>query len=423
MKLLCLFLLVSGLLFAQPNPIDEGEEAAAEGFLELFGTSSPPTTSIGTGLVHYILSGIGYGNFAIPFAVSQTSPVLTGSATFPYTAVYPLVAPFYNQFPNGEVKYNPLFRSRSAAAVHLDLTTVQPVAPPDPQMIFLDGSGSTSSIIAIDLTTLTAVSHVVVPSIVGPFGIRPSATGSPNEVWVLNSGFELSSGLNEVSVVNLGAQSLLTNIVTSSIQAAVPMGIVFTNDGATAFEALKYDSPDSAGNNGALLVFDAVDRTLTSTMLLKFVPTALLMAPDGLTAYILSNTGTITYYDVLSGTSDLTVSTYPPGSDAGYPGASSAVYIHPDGTRLFWNVGVYLTVFDLTTRQVTNQFNSGLPTTVGRTFSLSQDGGRAYFSDQQGDVAILDTYYGTVLASFIAGASTSNAGAATSVFGGPPIAP
>ena len=55
-------------------------------------------------------------------------------------------------------------------------------------------------------------------------------------------------------------------------------------------------------------------------MLLKFVPAALLMAPDGLTAYILSNTGTITYYDVLSGTSDLTVSTYPPGSNAGYPG-------------------------------------------------------------------------------------------------------
>jgi hypothetical protein len=194
------------------------------------------------------------------------------------------------------------------------------------------------------------------------------------------------------------------------------MGIVFTNDGATAFEALKYDSPDSAGNNGALLVFDAVNRTLTSTMLLKFVPTALLMAPDGLTAYILSNTGMITYYDVLSGTADLSVSTYPPGSNAGYPGAGSAVYIHPDGTRLFWNVGVYLTVFDLTTRQVTNQFNSGLPTTVNRTFSLSQDGGRAYFSDQQGDVAILDTYYGTVLASY-------NAGAATSIFGGPPIAP
>ena len=76
-----------------------------------------------------------------PFAVGQRlSPVLTGSATFPYSAVYPLVAPFYNQFPNGEVKYEPPVRSRSAAAVHLDLTTVQPVAPPDPQMIFLDGS-------------------------------------------------------------------------------------------------------------------------------------------------------------------------------------------------------------------------------------------------------------------------------------------
>ena len=84
----------------------------------------------------------------------------------------------------------------------------------------------------------------------------------------------------------------------------------------------------------------------------------------------------------------------------------TVAWLREDGTRLFWNVGVYLTVFDLTTRQVTNQFNSGLPTTVGRTFSLSQDGRRAYFSDRQGDVAILDTYYGTVLASYNAGAAT-----------------
>ena len=77
---------------------------------------------------------------------------------------------------------------------------------------------------------------------------------------------------------------------------------------------------------------------------------------------------------------------------------------------------MYLTVFDLTTRQVTNEFNSGLPTTVGRTFSLSQDGAKAYFSDPLGDVAVLDTYYGTILAAY-------NTGTAVSVFAGPPIAP
>jgi hypothetical protein len=141
------------------------------------------------------------------------------------------------------------------------------------------------------------------------------------------------------------------------------------------------------------------------------------MAPDGSTAYVAgSSGGTLTYYDVLSGTADLTVQTYAPGSEYGYPGTGTALFIHPDGTRLFWNVGVYLITFNLTTHTVTNVFNSGLPTTVGRTFTLSQDGRKAFFSDPLGDVAILDTLYGYQVATY-------NTGAATSVFGGPPVAP
>ena len=91
--------------------------------------------------------------------------------------------------------------------------------------------------------------------------------------------------------------------------------------------------------------------------------------------------------------------------------------IHPDGTRLFWNVGVNLVTFDLTTRKVTNQVNSGLSTSVSHIFSLSQDGELAFFSGLDGNVAILDTYDGTVVATF------SNMGFPTSVFGGPPVAP
>jgi hypothetical protein len=420
MKLLCLFLLVSGLLPAQtPWPrIDEGFALGRKLIFQVSQNAS--NDDVFTAFNLRLTNSLGHSRRADILRHVETTqtisatPVVIGTAATDFSAVYPMVAPFYSYFAAPEAIYNPLSRQRSAAAAHAELSTVQPAAPPDPQMIFLDGFGA--GLIAFDMTTLSAVSQTSVPTNTGPFGIRPNATGAANEVWVLNSGFELSSGLNEVSVVDLGSQSLVTNIVTPSIQAAVPVGIVFTNDGATAFEALKYDSPDSSGNNGALVVFDAIGRTVTSTMLLKFVPAALLMSLDGLTAYILSNTGTIVYYDVLSGTADLTVSTYPPGSNAGYPGNGSAVYIHPDGARLFWNVGVYLTVFDLTTRTVTNQFNSGLPTTVGRTFSLSQDGSLAFFSDQQGDVAILDTYYGTILAAF-------NLGTASSIFGGPPMAP
>jgi hypothetical protein len=175
---------------------------------------------------------------------------------------------------------------------------------------------------------------------------------------------------------------------------------VFTNSGATALEAVKYSSPDSSGNQGALLVFDAANRKVTSTLALKDRPTALLMAPDGLTAYLLDDVGTITYYDVFSGTADLTASTYTPGMSGGYPGSSSQVFIHPDGTRLFWNVGVQLDVFDLTTRKITNQFDTGLPTTSAASMQMSQDGSTVWFANALGNVVILDTRYGNILATY-----------------------
>lgn len=418
MKRLLVFSLVSGLLLAQTESAKnvglDPDSVLSELRYEIFSLvakSDSEQADVSRGIfldnllqfVKDVLSALS------PRREDQASPPTT-SVNLPYSPVDSVVAPFYGYYSAEPAIYSPLFRPRSGEGFHAGLTTVQPAPSQDPQMIFLDGF--TNVLVAFDLTTQTTVSSVVVPSTVGPFGIRPSATGASNEVWVANGG----SG---VSVADLRAQSVVATIATPSIPQAVSIatpGIGFTNDGTKAFEAVRYDSADSAGNNGALLVIDAVNRVVTSTLLLKNGPSALLMAPDGLTAYILSSSGTITYYDVLSGTADLTVSTYTPGSNGGYPGAGSAVAIHPDGTRIFWNAGVYLAVFNLTTRSVTNMFNSGLPTTVGRTFSLSQDGGRAYFSDPQGDVAVVDTLNGVILDSY-------NTGAATSIFGGPLIAP
>jgi hypothetical protein len=435
MKVLCFFLLFSGLLSAQnesfpPSPFDglPGDFMALVKYVEVLieASSIEKTTSLtnedtdynptvldsfaSPGNVGFLAFG-GNGQASVKRRSAVPAPI--GSTPFPYSAVDPVIAPFYGSYTDGQTLYVPSYRPGSAM-VASGLTTVQPVAPPDPQMIFLDGLGN--SLIAVDLTTLTVVGQVVVPSTTGPFGIRPSATGSASEVWVLNSGNEVSAGA-EVSIVNVGTQSLVTNILTPSIPpatSAVPTGIVFTNDGAAAFETFKYLSPDSSGNNGALLVFDAVGRTVTSTVPLKYAPTALVMAPDGLTAYILSGNGMITYYDVLSGTADLSVSTYTPGMSGGYPG--NPVFIHPDGTRLFWNVNYLLEVFDLTTRQVTNQFNSGLPSTSAASMTMSQDGGRVYMSNGSGAVVIVDTQYGTVLNSY-------QRSSAVQVFGGPPVAP
>ena len=247
----------------------------------------------------------------------------TESQALAYSAVGAVLNNFDSQYPDGEQWYIPLALPStlpsSGPAVHPALTTLQPVPSPDPQAIFLDGLGN--SLIAVDMTTFAVVGQVVVPSTSGPFGIRPNTTGPSNEVWVANAGFEVAAGA-EVSVVNLGTQTLVTNIPTPSIPAsASPAGIVFTNDGATGFEAFRYSSPDSSGNNGALVVFDAVGRTVFSTFPLKNAPAALVMAPDGLTIYLLSSNGNLTYYDVFSGTADLTVSTVQPGSNLVTPGA------------------------------------------------------------------------------------------------------
>ncbi len=214
-------------------------------------------------------------------------------------------------------------------------------------------------------------------------GIRPATTGPQTEIWL--------ASLGGVTVADFGVQKVVATIPTPSVPVAVtPAAIVFTNDGTTALEAVKFSSPDSAGNQGALLVFDAVGRKLTSTLLLKDRPTALVMAPDSYTR-LLDDVGNIAYYDVLKGTADLTLSRLYARYLAAFNSSSSAVFIHPDGTRLFWNVGVQLSIFDLTTHKVTYVINSGLPSTSGVSMQMAQDGATIWIANATGTVAVYDT--------------------------------
>jgi len=274
------------------------------------------------------------------------------------------------------------------------LTTAQPAIPADPQMILYDGI--TNNIVDLDLTNFTILGQVTIPisAFVSTFGIVPTGSGPENVVWAV-------SPQVGIFVVDVGAQSLSGPIPTPSLSPdnTVPVGIVFSNDGATAFYAASYYTPDSTGNHGALLVYDVASQTLTSTLLLKYAPTALLMAPDGLTAYLLSNTGMITYYDVLSGTADLSLSTYTPGLFGGYPGNAAQVFIHPDGTRLFWGDGKILEVFDLNTHKLINGFNTNLPGAVA-SMQMSQDGSMMWFADSLGNVVILDPRSGVTLGTY-----------------------
>lgn len=306
-----------------------------------------------------------------------------------YSAVEPLIAQLDN-WANGlpeEVQTESLPRR----PLNSSLATIQPTAPADPSTIFLDGLSG--NILQVDLNTGVTLSTVTPPTTaIGPFAIRPTPTLPSIEVWVAN-------GATQVSVLNMTSQTVTANIPTPSIpSSATPVGIVFTNTGNIGLEAFSLSSPDSSGNLGILAVFDAAKRAVSSTFPLKYAPARIVMAPDGLTAYLLSTGGEITYYDVLSGTADLSASTFTPGMDNGYNGVSN-VFVHPDGTRLFWAVGPYVESFDLTARKVTAQFNSGLPTTSAITFGLSQDGADATMSNGQGAAVILDTQYGLIQAS------------------------
>jgi hypothetical protein len=325
------------------------------------------------------------------FAVTASNPCIPirQNATYDFSGVFQLVLElkdWANGQPNRVVYKNRLVPVREAGTPLLP--TEQPVAPPDPSMILLDGLSG--NILQLDLTTATVMSQVAPPQTAnGPLAARPTITGSANEVWVAN-------GWSQVTVLDMSAGTVAANIPTPSVPSgATPAGIVFDNSGEKAFEAFRLSSPDASGNSGLLVVFDAVNRLVTFSLPLKYAPAAFLMAPDGLTAYLLSTRGEITYYDVLSGTADLSASTYTPGFDTGYNGFSN-VFVHPDGTRLFWAVGPNLESFDLTQRKVTAQFSSGLPTTSAITLEVSQNGSFATMSNGQGNGVVLDTHYGII---------------------------
>ena len=81
-------------------------------------------------------------------------------------------------------------RQLSSAAPRPEFTSVPPLTPPDPQMIFLDGLSN--NLLEYDLATQNVTGTVVVPSTTGPLGIRPVSTGAEHEVWTANSGTQVT---------------------------------------------------------------------------------------------------------------------------------------------------------------------------------------------------------------------------------------
>jgi len=80
---------------------------------------------------------------------------------------------------------------------------------------------------------------------------------------------------------------------------------------------------------------------------------------------------------------------------SGFSSLGGKAFIHPDGTRLFWNANTSLFAFDLTKRKL--QVSSGLPSTYAASMQPSQDGSTVWFTNAAGNVSVVDTRYGNIM--------------------------
>ena len=105
------------------------------------------------------------------------------------------------------------------------------------------------------------------------------------KVWMGHAGIG-----NKITVNNLATAKIDAAIPTKLDENAAPIDIVFSNSGSTGYYIVALPFPYVDGIQGTMLIYDADGLTLKSTLPLSVNPTALLMAPDGLTARLSTTT-------------------------------------------------------------------------------------------------------------------------------------
>jgi hypothetical protein len=300
-----------------------------------------------------------------------------------------------------------------------EIKGVPAAASGNPQLIVLNGTGN-NSVFLRDLKTFAASNTVLLPDGMSQtFGVRPVSTGVAREVWTHHS-----------TITGTGGQMLVTDLASGRNAATISINtprnfsadqILFSNSGKTAYVVCREQDADATGDFAALRIFDADARTLKSTARLPLVQVDFaMMAPDGLTIYLIGKGSLgreqITYYDVLSGTAELSVFAQEPL--AGAVGLFNPLFpldkpqLHPDGNRLFIlhnfqvraasiDSAYAVSVFDLAQRKVASKFpltfaNGG----KGRKMELSQDGTQLTILSDKGEVQFMDPISGLVFGGF-----------------------
>jgi len=141
--------------------------------------------------------------------------------------------------------------------------------------------------------------------------------------------------------------------------------VLFSNSGNTAFE-LVHGFEGAEFGTATLHMYDTATRTLKKSLTLPFQPSDALMSPDGSTLYMIglgpAGRIQILYYDLLSGTADLTV-TLPSSVTFQAP-----YRMHPNG-KIYGQATSFragdglggVAVYDPQTRKIVSRFDVGLP--------------------------------------------------------------
>ncbi len=239
-----------------------------------------------------------------------------------------------------------------------------------PELVLLDGK-SNNRMVSVNLWTFAARYSADLPNGIRNFGLRPAPDGGPSpEAWVAHSNIGTL-----FTVVNLDSGAIVGKVPTTL--PGEPRGVVFSNSGNTAFEILDSGTPTPGGT---FVVLDTAARTIKKTLAIPFAPEGILISPDGSTVYVIgpgaAGTKNILYYDLLSGTADLTVTV--PNPDVFF----GPYLIHPNGSRVYGQNGSQIFVFDPQARQVISKFKLGLaPGVFFQSMQLSPDGLRIHLLD------------------------------------------
>lgn len=248
-----------------------------------------------------------------------------------------------------------------------------------PQLVILDGLGD-NRLATIDLSTFATRFSATLPAGVRSLGLRPAASGPSIEAWVAHSQIG-----NQISIVNHQTGAITGQIPTKLDESVESVGLVFSTSGQTAFQAVNFFN-QALPAPGSLLVFDTAARKITNTLPLPFRPQGILISPDGSTVYVVGDEK-IAYYDLLSGTADLTAS---------FPYFYGAPLIHPNGSRIYALQGDQVAVFDPQSRRTVATFKLGFaqPRDSGTMMQLSQDGLLLSIMSYQRDSVVLDAVTG-----------------------------